>query len=158
MTISKENTKLETRLVDIQNRLGSMEAKLNAFMKTAMKEGDLKAIKLPPKEQLPQVVGTPYPMPGQAPASTIDVPPTPAATDQGPVVDEDITDMNTIEAPVTPTADQIDPATGKPYPPTSSSSGGKGSVPEKPLVPLEDESVPLPSRSLPSSSSTTPKP
>ena len=51
MPISKENYKLESRLVDIQNMLREQGAKLDALMKNNMKEADYKAVKLPPREK-----------------------------------------------------------------------------------------------------------
>lgn len=54
MTISKENYRLESRLVELQNDLSEVKAKLDALVKNNMKPEDVKNIKLPPREPKPQ--------------------------------------------------------------------------------------------------------
>jgi hypothetical protein len=114
MTISKENYKLESRLVDIQNKLGEIAAKLDAHMKPE----EVKAVKLPPKEKaLDAPSSTPYAIkPQQNPESTIQPP---IVLPEGQTVPQKVEegmqerqDASTIPAPKTPqgTVEEVNPA------------------------------------------------
>lgn len=108
MTISKENYKLESRLVELQNDLGEVKAKLDALVKNNMKPEDVSKIKLPSREGKPDAPSsTPYAIkPLQNPESTI-VPP--VVLPEGQTVPQALAaekqerqDMSTIPAPKTP--------------------------------------------------------
>jgi hypothetical protein len=104
MTVSKENYRLESRLVDIQNKLGEIAAKLDAHLKPE----EAKAVKLPPKEKaLEGPSSTPYTIkPQQNPESTITPP---VVLPEGQTVPQAIEEgmqerqaADTIPAPKTP--------------------------------------------------------
>jgi hypothetical protein len=105
MAQDKMNVKLERRLVDLQNKIGDLGVKLDALMKNNMKPEDVKAVKLPIHEPLPEVEAHPYRelTISQDPASTIRPPLVlPEGKMPSDVIEEEMEerqDMSTIPAP-----------------------------------------------------------
>jgi len=99
---------VESRLVDVQNKLAVLGVKLDALMKASMEDKDIKAIKYPPAEPAPTEGGHPYQylLDRPEPVSTIEIPVV-LAEGKNPsdvVQPTEPVDMSTIPAPVTPTA------------------------------------------------------
>lgn len=116
--------KLEKRMVNLQNAVAELSAKIDAFMT----DDQRKKIKAPKKEELPQEPGgTPYTIKDNPPpVSTSDVP---VVLPEGQTVaeakakeEEPKIDMNTSEVPVTPT------------PPNPNVPAPAPKTPEEPLV------------------------
>jgi len=111
MTISKENYRLESRLVEIQNDVAEIKAKLDALVKNNMKPEDVKNIKLPPREgKLNTPSSTPYAIKPQAnPESTITPPvvlPEGQTTAQAVAEVQEKVDQATLPNPLTPASTQ----------------------------------------------------
>jgi hypothetical protein len=109
---------VESRLVDLQNKVAVLGAKLDALMKASMEDKDIKAIKYPPAEPTPTEGGHPYQylLDREQPPSTIE-PPIVLAEGRKPsdiIQPTEPVDMSTIPAPVTPTAVTTPPGDVKP--------------------------------------------
>jgi hypothetical protein len=136
MTLSKENQRLENRLIAIQNKLGEIGAKLDAHMKPE----EAKAVKLPPKEPVNEISsGQPYAIkPQQNPESTIKPPVVlPEGKTPSQVIaeeQEERLDMDTTPAPKTPIAGDTDKLEPIPSAPPLKPTSTAPKTPDEPLV------------------------